>query len=296
MTGIGKSLPHIRSLLFVPGNRPEWIEKAQTSEADAIVVDLEDAVPINEKYQARNEIRRILNSADRLPVPTFVRVNSTDSSDFLDDVRSLAPLNISGIMVPKVTSITDILVAERTLSWFEEPSHAPLAIIPVLETAWAIRHAYDVAQASKRVAYMGGISSKGGDVERAIGYRWSTGGAETHPMRSQVLLDARAADVHNPLSGLWSDVQDLGGLENFALASRNMGYEGLTIIHPSHAAIVNEVFTPTQEELASDRALVETMEKAQKQGRGAVQFRGHMVDEAMAATSRLRLERYNTRL
>lgn len=284
--------PLVRSMLFVPGNRPTWLEKAQASGADALVVDLEDAVPERDKATARATLTELLSGPDRPSVPVFVRVNPLTTPLFLDDVKALAGLGILGIMVPKVESVADIMVAERTLTWFERRDQPPLCIVPVLETAWAMRHAFDIAATSSRVAYMGGLSSKGGDVERALGYRWSAEGNETLTMRSQVLLDARAAGAPNPLTGLWSDVKDVEGLRKFAVSSRNMGYEGLTVIHPSHVPIVNKVFTPTNNELVYHRDLVRAMEESTRRGRGAVTFNGHMIDEAMAATSRERLDHY----
>lgn len=288
-----QKLPRIRSLLFVPGNKPNWILKGFSSGADAIVIDLEDAVPNHEKQQARESVKEFLVQNERLPGPVLVRVNAPDTSLLLSDVQALAPHQLTGIMVPKIESLEDVHVIDRVLDWFEHSPQQSMCIVPVLETAWAMRHAYDIAKASTRIAYMGGITSKGGDIQRAIGYQWSTEGYETYPLRSQILLDARAARVHNPLSGLWSDVQDLAGLRKFAQATRNMGYEGLTVIHPSHIQVVNEIFSPTEKELEYDRALVRAMREAQQQGRGAVQFDGHMIDEAMAQTSIQRLARYS---
>jgi citrate lyase subunit beta/citryl-CoA lyase len=279
-------------MLFVPGNRPEWLMKAASSGADAVVVDLEDAVPEPQKATARAGLAEVLSGPDRPSVPVFVRVNAPTSDLIMQDVRAVAGLGIVGIMVPKVDSVADIAVVDRMLSWFESKDSPPLCIVPVLETARAIRHAYHIAAASPRVAYMGGLNSKGGDVERALGYRWSAEGGETLAMRSHVLLDTRAAGSPNPLTGLWSDVEELDGLRDFAVASRNLGYEGLIVIHPSHVRVVNEAFTPTGDELDHDLALVEAMEHAAQQGHGAVTFRGHMIDEAMAATSIARLDRY----
>ena len=284
-------VPAVRSLLFIPGNRITWVSRADTSGADAIVVDLEDAVPRHDKDAARNALANLLEQPERPATPLFVRVNPIDDPLFLRDVEALAGRGIAGVMLPKVESANDILVADRVLSWFENPRRPRLSIIPVLETARAMRDAYEIASASSRVAYMGGLSSRGGDVERALGYRWSAAGNESLAMRSRVLLDARAAGAVNPLSGLWSDVRDLDGLRAFAEQSRELGYEGLIVIHPSHVPTVNATFTPSRADLDRDEALVHALDSAARQGRGAVNFAGHMVDEAMAATSRARLDR-----
>lgn len=139
---------------------------------------------------------------------------------------------------------------------------------------------------------MGGLGVKGGDVERSLGYRWTPSGTETLALRSQVLLDVRAAEVPNPVTGLWADVRDRDGLRAFAEQGRGLGYEAMLAIHPSHIAMINEVFTPTSDELDTDEAIVVAMEAAAAEGRGAVVHDGQMIDEAMAATSRRRLAQY----
>lgn len=286
-----QNLPFLRSTLFIPGNRLRWLASIDSTEADAVIVDLEDAVPEPEKSQARRELSDLLMSSQRPTTPILVRVNDPSRREFLDDIEALADTGILGVMVPKVTSADDIMIIDRILSWCEDPE-APLCIVPVLETAAAMRAAFDIASASPRVSYMGGLSTKGGDVQRALGYHWSPTGAETLTMRSQILLDARAAGVHNPMSGLWTDVEDLQGLRTFAESTRDLGYDGLTVIHPSHVEVVNDVFTPALEVLDRDRALVEAMAEAVSRGRGAVTFEGHMIDEAMAVTARQRLNRF----
>jgi citrate lyase subunit beta/citryl-CoA lyase len=161
-----------------------------------------------------------------------------------------------------------------------------------LETATGIRHAYDLACASSRCAYMGGLGVKGGDVERSLGYRWSPEGTETLALRSQVLIDLRAAAVPNPMTGLWTDIRDLDGLRAFAHQSRNLGYEGMLSIHPSHISLINETFTPTDAELDADAELIAAFESAAAGGHGALTYDGDMIDEAMAHTARQKLARY----
>lgn len=107
-----------------------------------------------------------------------------------------------------------------------------------------------------------------------------------------MLIDLRAAGVPNPVTGLWSDLRDLEGLEAFARQSRGLGYDGMLAIHPSHVPIINEAFTPSEGELEADAALVQAMAAGDAQGRGAVAHQGEMIDEAMAATARDRLTRY----
>ncbi|MFJ7998328.1 CoA transferase [Streptomyces sp. NPDC096310] len=130
--------------------------------------------------------------------------------------------------------------------------------------------------------------------ERALGYRWSAEGTETVVLRSRVLLDARAAGVPHPVSGVWTRITDLSGLRAFAGQNRSLGYEGMLASHTSHVPVINEVFSPGFAELARCARLIEAVEAAQRNGTGAVTFEGEMVDEAMAASARLALARHLT--
>lgn len=288
--------PLIRSLLFVPANKLAWIDKAVASGADGVIFDLEDAVAESDRAQARADLSAWLKSPNSAPgTNLFVRINPTTTPAALSDLQATVLPRLSGVMIPKVTGPEDVVVADRVIGWLESDrgiAGGSVRIIPVMETAPAIRDAFAIGRASSRVAYLGGLGVKGGDVERAIGYRWSAEGAESLMMRSSVLLDARAAGVPNPLTGLWSDTTDLEGLRAFCERSRDLGYEGMLAIHPSHVAVINEVFTPSEAELQRDLALVEAMESAASQGHGATTFDGDMIDEAMAATARARLARY----
>ncbi|MCD7440763.1 CoA ester lyase [Streptomyces lincolnensis] len=281
----------LRSLLFVPGNRTDWLPKAAAAGADAAVVDLEDAVPEDAKDAARDSVAHAL-AASYGPMRLLVRVNplSTDGGwRGADDLRAVARPGLYGVVLPKVSSADDIRLADRLLSWCEREQGLPqghFALLPLLETARALREAYDIGRAADRVAHLGALTAPGGDVERAVGYRWSPEGTETRDLRARVLLDARAAGRPHPVAGLWADIPDLTGLERFAADNRALGYEGMMVIHPSHVPVVNDVFTPGEDELARHARLIAAVERAQAEGAGAVRFEGRMVDEAMAAASR----------
>jgi citrate lyase subunit beta / citryl-CoA lyase len=139
---------------------------------------------------------------------------------------------------------------------------------------------------------LGAAAAPHGDVERAVSYRWSPQSIETLALRSRVLLDVRAAGAPHPITGLWTHITDLAGLRSFAEQNRSLGYEGMMAIHPSHIPVINEVFSPTPDELARCARLIATVEAAQTNGTGTVTFEGEMVDEAMAATARAMLKRH----
>jgi citrate lyase subunit beta/citryl-CoA lyase len=128
-------------------------------------------------------------------------------------------------------------------------------------------------------------AGKGGDTARSLGYMWSKAGTETLYIRSKVLLEARAAGLAYPLIASWFDITDLEGLHADAHLNRQLGYSGQVVIHPSHVPIVNDVFTPTSEEIAYYKGLLTAMEDAERQGTAAVTYQGAMVDIAMVKTA-----------
>lgn len=304
--------PVLRSLLFVPGNRTEWLAKAEACGADAAILDLEDAVAEGGKAAARAGVSDLLTQrAARHAAGTggrggtaaqdmalFVRVNPLDGWSAAGELRAVATPGLTGVVLPKVRGAEDVRFAARLLSWCEHEQGLPagtIALVPLLETAEALREAYDIGRASSRVAYMGALTAPGGDVERAVGYRWSPEGTETLALRSRVLLDSRASGAAHPVTGLWTQIGDLTGLRRFAEQSRSLGYAGMAAIHPSHVPVINEVFSPGPDELARCARLVEAVREAQARGAGAVAFEGRMVDEAMAATAQQVLDLHRRR-
>ncbi|WP_327659046.1 MULTISPECIES: HpcH/HpaI aldolase/citrate lyase family protein [unclassified Streptomyces] len=291
--------PPLRSLLFVPGNKTAaWLPKARSAGADAVVLDLEDAVPEADRAAAVRQVTEALarRASEGTGPALFVRVRPLDGWAAAEELRTVCGPGLSGIVVPKVSGPDDVRHADRLLGWCEREQplrQGQLALVPLLETAAALRDAYRCATAATgRVAYLGAITGAGGDVERAVGYRWSPEGHETHALRARVLLDVRAAGAPHPVAGLWTRIGDLDGLRAFAEQNRALGYTGMMAIHPSHVPVVNEVFAPTADELDRAARLIAAMEKAQAHSVGAVTFEGEMVDEAMAATARALLARY----
>lgn len=286
-----REVSRLRSLLFVPGSRPEWQRKALACPADGLVLDLEDAVAGEEKSSAREIVRRFIVESGRDRV-LFVRINELSGPDALDDLRAVVHPHLTGVMVPKIDSVFDVQLVDRLLTWLEQERGLPLGsivVIPVLETARALRLTYDLAAASQRTAYMGAACGRGGDVERALGFRWTAVGTESLSYRSRALVDIRAAGAKHPMLGVWTSIADQDGLRAFAEQTRDLGYEGMVAIHPSQVPIINDVFTPSQEDLDFYQGLVEAMEGSVNEGQGAVAYRGHMVDVAMAKTARERL-------
>jgi citrate lyase subunit beta / citryl-CoA lyase len=283
----------LRSLLFVPGNKAAWMEKAPQYGADALILDLEDSVPYAEKDTARGLVRQAIERLSARGQRLFVRVNPLESGLTGDDLGAIVCAGLTGLLPPKVETVNDVWQLDTLLAYFERREGlrpGSIELIPTLETAKGIRHAYDIASASPRVVSIAGGAGKGGDTNRSLGYRWTRDGMETLFIRSKVLLDARAAGIVHPLMASWFDVGDLDGLIADAERNRQLGFSGMLVIHPSHVAPVNQVFTPSAEELAYYKGLLEAMEAAERQGTAAVAYRGAMVDIAMVKTAEQMLE------
>ncbi len=291
--------PPIRSLLFVPGNREDRIRKALASEADAVVLDLESATPIGEQGRAREICRRMIREhhaargfAGRPAI--LVRVAEARSPDQARDLAAVVDAGLTGILLPQVQDARDVVATDEALARCEAEAGVASGrtrIMPLVESASAIRMAFEIASASPRVAYMGGATGRDGDLARSLGFRFSAEGRETLFLRSKVLVDVRAAGIPNPISGIWGLVDDLDGLRRFAEQSRDLGYEGLMTIHPKQVPIVNAVFSPSGEEIGEWRRIIEAMENAAREGQGAIRLDGRLVDAAHVATARQQLER-----
>ncbi len=284
----------IRSLLFVPGNREEWMRKALVSGADALVFDLESAIPRSEASRAREVCRRVLDEHSPVQPALLVRVSDARSPEQELDLASVVSAGLHGILLPQVLDAGDVVATDAALTRAERDAGLPVGrtlMMPLIEHASAIRSAFEIARASPRVAYMGGATSKGGDLARSLGYRFSAEGHETLFLRSKVLVDVRAAGIENPISGLWGSVDDLAGLRTFAEQSRDLGYEGLMAIHPSQLPVINAVFSPNDEEIREWRSILSAMEQAEAEGRGAIRLDGRLIDAAHVHTARQQLER-----
>ncbi|MEC8890747.1 MAG: CoA ester lyase [Chloroflexota bacterium] len=278
----------LRTMMYVPGNKEDWVRKAPKYGADALIIDLEDSVPPNEKPIAREIVSRLVPELASEGVTLLVRVNDMETGLTEEDVSFAVQKGTYGITLPMtrgpedVKAIDELITSEEKKKGIERGS---VLIDPGLETATGMRSAYDVGISSERVAHMGAGGGRGGDIARAIGYRWTAMGTETLFIRSKVLLDSRAAGVPYPMTGLWQDIQDHEGLRTFANHSRDLGYNGMTVIHPSHVPIVNEIFSPSREEIEEWQGLVEAMRETRESGGAAVSYQGGMVDIAHEKTA-----------
>jgi citrate lyase subunit beta/citryl-CoA lyase len=289
----------VRSLLYTPGDQESRIAQNVTSGADALFIDIEEPrtpCPETTRVAARKLVRDFLEDApigDGAPL-YFVRVQPVASGMILRDLQAVLHRNVTAIMLPKITG-PDVHAADAILRCVEVELGLEVGstmLYPILENATAIRNAYEIAMASERVAYMGGAVSRFGDIVADIGFRWTRTGTESLYIREKVLIDARAAGVRYPISGMWGGANDdLDGLRAWLSELRDIGYFGMMMGNKDHVPIVNAAFTPTADEIAYwsdlDRLAREAEVADQRVVYGdANQGEGHEVHLAHVATAR----------
>lgn len=271
-----------RSILFVPGHKPAWAEKALKAGADAIILDLEDSVPAEEKAAARETVAtsiRHLRSLDA-SVSIGVRVNGLSTRLTGADLEAVVVPGLDVVFAPKIEEATDVLRYDALLDHFEHRNGVSgLEYIVPVETVKAIQNCAEIASASPRVGAMIGPTAEHADIAREVGFEWTPEGLETLYLRSRVLLACRGAGLH-ALTGLWERIDDLEGLEKFAREGRRLGFRGMIAIHPSHVPVLNSVFSASDEEIAFYEGMVAAYEQAAREGSGALRYRGLHIDKA----------------
>ncbi|MFA3879461.1 CoA ester lyase [Streptomyces sp. MMCC 100] len=279
-----------RSMLFVPGHKPSWAAKAVASGTDAIILDLEDSVPAADKADARKTVRETVDRlrTEGVRADVWVRPNSVDSGLFGADVEQVVTAGLSGLFLPKVFTAEEIVRIDAIVSHIEEREGleaGSIGLIVSFETAVSMAHCEEIAAASPRISSLLGATGPNADVGRELGFEFTPEGLETLYLRSRIVLAARAAGLHHPVSGVWQDMADLDGCRRFAEDNRRLGYRGLVVIHPSHVAVANEVFTPSAEKVDHYRRMIAAFREAEARGSAAVDFEGQHIDLAHAKTA-----------
>jgi citrate lyase subunit beta/citryl-CoA lyase len=261
----------IRSALFVPAHREGWVEKALRAGPDAVILDLEDAVPAREKDAARALVGPGVATIAAAGVVPMVRPGHPR------DLEAFAVAELAALVLPKIDTAEDIEEYAASLG-------RTTGIVVTLETALGYLNATELARAP-RVLGLIAATGKGGDVQRELGYRPTPNGLETLYIRSQAVLAARAARLPHILTGPWQELDDLEGLRAQAAFDRDLGFTGEVLIHPAGVAIVNDAYNLGADELEYHVGLVSAYEEAQREGIGAVIYRGAHIDAAHYRTS-----------
>ncbi|RZL91610.1 MAG: CoA ester lyase [Variovorax sp.] len=277
----------IRSFLFVPGNKASWIEKSVASQADALILDLEDSVPPAQKVEAREIVKSKLAWLAEMKQRTWVRINRSPHLYDFDDILAVVGPHLEGIVVSKPIGPEDVDTVSAMLSEAEYRCGVTVGatrVVPLLETARALQFAYEIAL-RERVPAIVGATAKNADVARALDTVWSAEGRETQYLKSRVVMAARAAGKL-PIGGVWQQVHDLEGLRTAAERDRALGMSGELLLHPSNVPAVNAVYSPSPEQIMFYEGMIVALEKAQAQGRASTVYDGEHIDIAHVKTAR----------
>lgn len=273
------SLPPIRSYLYVPGHDERKIEKALAGEADAVVLDLEDAVVPDRKEEARDTVVQVLKSGPEKPV--FVRVNAVGTELAAADIDAVVGRHLAGLRLPKIEHVESVRLVAETLA--ELRSEAMIQCL--IESSLGLERAFEIATSHERVA---GISLGEADLAADLGVGDEAGLLYA---RSRIVSAARAAGLPHPVGSVYTNVRDLDGLRRSTEEAKRLGFVGRSTIHPSQVPVVNEVFTPTEEEVAQAQELLDRLEGETASGAGAFVLEdGRFVDRAVVESARLTLD------
>lgn len=270
-----------RSYLYVPGDSPEKLGKALGRGADALIVDLEDAVPAAGKDEARAAVRDWLDTADPGPVEIWVRVNPGELREA--DVRAVAASpRVTGLVLAKVETADELGTLDALLTGIGAER---LPVVPLLESAAAVLRAPRIATAPRVARLQVGEA----DLRADTGITPGDDERELLWVRSQVVLASAAAGIDPPVAPVSTDFRDLDALRASTLGLARLGYVGRACIHPAQIAVINDVFTPADDEVGWARDLVARFEA---EGSGVlVDSNGRMVDEAVVRQARRVLAR-----
>ena len=273
----------------MPGNSPGMLIHADTLGADAVILDLEDAVPPAEKDAARCLVRHALDTPVFTGRCAIVRVNAISSPYFADDVAAIVPCRPAFLLLPKVDFAADVLVADETMAAAETARGLPagsIALMPLLETALGVENAFSILTATKRVR---GVLLGAEDLCADLGCARTKAGTEILYSRSRVVLAAHAANVPC-FDTPFTDAADDAGAKSDALFARSLGFTGKAAVSPRHVPLINEAFSPTTPEVEHAAAVVAALKEGRAQGLGVVSLHGKMIDAPVEARAKSVLE------
>ncbi len=273
--------------------------KAVASDADAVILDLEDSVPIASKAEARALVAKVIDGvaaagAARRGPAIFVRTNASSTGLLADDLAAVVRPGLDAVFLPKAESVEKVRNTVAALDRHEaahQMKAGAVDIVLMLETALGVYRCLDLIKASARVAGTCIGGARDGDLQTDLGCSWSIEGTELLYARSKVLLDTRAAgNSIFPLDGVFSDLNDEAGLIQDSRLSARLGYIGRTVIHPKQIAPVRQAYAVPEAEIAYYKKVVTEFEAVEKTGTAAITVDGKLVDYAMYQRARRVLE------
>lgn len=266
-----------RTLLYVPGNMPGMLQNIPVFEADGVMIDLEDAVPLSEKDAARILTRNFLRTYAERTREVFVRINGLDTKYALDDLREVLPSRPDGIRLPKADHPEVVERLDTLLTEWEERLDLPIGhfrIIPSIESAVGILNCVETARASKRLV---ALAFGAEDYTASMEIHRTKTGEELFTARTRVIWAAKASGIQ-AIDSIFSDVNDVEGLRAETELIKRLGFTGKSLVNPRQIEVVHEVFRPKKEEIEHAIEVMEAIKRAREMGTGVISLGGKMVD------------------
>lgn len=279
-----------RSFLYVPGDAKRKIEKAATWQVDAVILDLEDGVAINQKFAARQGVVEALSTLDFGSRERFVRLNALSTGLLEDDLTSTIGTHPNGFVVSKVESPEDLVELTYWLDEAEQLSHWPkdsLRLFAMIESALGIMNLREICTSTTR---LDGLIFGAEDYAASVGAIRSREGSEVFFARSAVVAAAAAYGLQ-AIDQVCVELQDNEQLIAECKSGRQLGFWGKTAIHPNQTAVINQFFSPSESEIEQAQQLIAAFDEHQKSGKGAFAFNNKMVDMPVIRAARRVLER-----
>lgn len=273
-----------RSFLFAPATELRKVDKALSLDADAVIIDLEDAVAVSEKVRARSLVVDVLSRVRRDGI--YIRVNGANTPWILGDIMAVLGNRPAGIVLPKAEGQEEVRRVDWLIGQLEMEYALPpgkIELIPLVETARGVANAGAVASSGPRVKRLafGAV-----DYTLDMGIRLTEEGLELFYARSQLAVASRAAGIEGPIDTVNINLKDEARLREDCRLARQLGFSGKLVIHPAQIAPVNEAFSPTPPEIEYAAKVVRAFDKAENAGVAAVQLDGKFIDYPVAAWAR----------
>jgi citrate lyase subunit beta/citryl-CoA lyase len=282
-------MPIFRSFLFAPGNHARRVETCLTLGADAVILDLEDAVANAEKAATRAIVVEALQRPRR--GRGYVRVNALSTAWSHGDFMAVVARGVDGIVLPKVESAADLQTAEWLLGALERDrglAEGGIDLIPIIETASGYCQIAEIVRAAKRVRR---IAFGAGDFTLDLGLTWTQDETELLPFRATLVAQSRAAGLEPPIDTVWVSLADREGFARSVRRAKELGFQGKMCIHPDQVPTVNDCFRPTDAELSHARRVVDAFAQAERDGLAAIQVDGQFIDYPLVYRAERLIER-----
>lgn len=257
----------MRSLMFVPAHNQKLLDSSIKRDADVLLLDIEDSVPMPEKQQARENIKEFVKRKDLQGKLIFPRVNDRESGELLKDAHQLTIEGVHGFMYPKATKGEDIYFFGKLLETIEYEKGLPIGtfkIIPLIETTGAVMNIQDICTACSRVI---AVAFGCEDYVTDLKGKHDAAGQSIFYARNVISNGARACGVI-PIDTVHIKVHDLEDLEKNIILAKQLGFEGMLVLNPKELPLVHKYFSPTEEEVAWATEMIELSEEAIREGKG----------------------------